>query len=434
MRTRSRQSVLAAVCAVTVLASACDLNPRTATLPGGVATGSDGYTVTARFTDVDNLVDNAEVLYRDVRIGTVRSIDADPATWQAKVRLSLEKKLRLPSNVTATIGQKSLLGAEYVQIDDPAAPAATSLADGDAIPIARTAQYPATEDVLAATSMLLNYGGLSQINTITTQLNAALRGRTGVARDLITQLSTFVGRLNDQRGNLVDAIDRLNDLGAQLADNRDTVAKALTQITPAVATLNSDRSDLTTALAALDKLSTVATGVIARNKQGLATDLALLRPAVTKLAEAGSAVPRSLPLLATFPFPVSTIDRAVRGDYMNVYVTLDLTTPTVSRDFGLDAKDSSLAENSATLQEILNTVLGSGNPLTIPLRNLPAAKSSPAPTKPGAAGPGGTTATPPAGSSSTSPAPAPSSGAGSGGSSGGCNGLASLLGRLTGGC
>ncbi len=70
-----------ALCAVVVLAaatlSACNLDPRTATLPGGTAIGGDGYTVTAMFTGADNLVPNSEVQYQNVRIGTVRSITLD---------------------------------------------------------------------------------------------------------------------------------------------------------------------------------------------------------------------------------------------------------------------------------------------------------------------------------------------------------------------
>lgn len=54
-----------------ILATGCSLQPNENTLPGQVATGSDGYTVTVRFESVENLVPNSQVLLDDVVIGTV---------------------------------------------------------------------------------------------------------------------------------------------------------------------------------------------------------------------------------------------------------------------------------------------------------------------------------------------------------------------------
>ncbi len=111
------------------------------------------------------------------------------------------------------------------------------------------------------------------------------------------------------------------------------MAHALTHITPAVSTLNRDKARLTTALAAMNRLGVVATKVINADRTGLATNLALLRPALTKLAEAGKAIPDSLPLLVSFPFPITTLFKAVKGDYMNLFETLDISVSSIRRDF-----------------------------------------------------------------------------------------------------
>jgi phospholipid/cholesterol/gamma-HCH transport system substrate-binding protein len=324
---------LAALLAVAVGMAGCDVNPRTATLPGGVGTGDSGYEVTAVFPTADNLVDNSEVQYHDVRVGTVTAIELDHTTWHARVTMSIENNVSVPANVEAEIGQKSLLGAEYVQLRDPAATPVGKLADHPTIPLNRTNHYPETEEVLTAVSLLLNNGGLSQLRTITTELDKALSGREHTARRVLGRLTTFVGRLNDQKSTLIDATDTLNRLAGELADNRDTIAAALTHITPAVATLRQDRPRITKALVALGRLGRVASRVLNDNRSALQANLSLLRPVLTKLATAGKAIPDSLPLFVSFPFPVTTLFKAVKGDYMNLFETLDLSLDSVKRDF-----------------------------------------------------------------------------------------------------
>jgi phospholipid/cholesterol/gamma-HCH transport system substrate-binding protein len=340
--------------------TACNLDPRTATLPGGVATGDDGYTVTATFASADNLVPNSEVQYQNVRIGTVTSISLNHATWQATVKLRLLKSTDLPADAEASVGQKSLLGAELVQITTPTRSLTSArLSDDPVIPLSRTGEYPETEDVLSAVSLLLNDGGLAQIKTITSEVNKALSGRTGTARDLLVQLSRFIGSLNEQKQQLIQATEALNRLAGELADNRDTVANALTHITPAVTTLNKQRPQLTTALAAMSHLGVVATQVIAASRNGLETNLALLRPTLTKLAEAGSNIPESLPLFVSFPFPITTLFKAVKGDYMNLFETLDLSVSSIKRDF--------LQQIPVVGSSQDDTVREANNPLTAPL-------------------------------------------------------------------
>ncbi len=370
--TRHRRVLGAVVAAASLTLSACNLDPRTATLPGGVATGDDGYSVTAVFAGADNLVPNSEVQYQNVRIGTVRSIDLDHSTWHALVHISLLKSVSLPSNVEVSIGQKSLLGAEFVQISTPN-DARGKLASNSMIPIGQTQQYPQTEDVLAAVSLLLNNGGLAQLHTITTEVNKALDGRVGTARDLLHRLSGFVGGLNQQKQELLDATASLNRLAGELATHRDIVARALTHITPAVALLNHDKTKLTTALGALDRLGKVATTILNRDKAPLATDLALVKPLLAKLAEAGTAIPKSLPLLVSFPFPITTLFKAVKGDYMNLFELLDLSVSSIRRDF--------LAQLPLVGQPTRDTVIQARNPLTAPLGTKQSTKNGgPAPT------------------------------------------------------
>ena len=98
------------------------------------------------------------------------------------------------------IKQTSLLGEKYVALEQPMdTPAAPTLKNGDIIPISRTGSAPEVEEVLGALSLLLNGGGLQQIQIITTELNKALQGNESAVRDLLSQLNTFVGTLDRRR-------------------------------------------------------------------------------------------------------------------------------------------------------------------------------------------------------------------------------------------
>lgn len=374
--TRTARQRLAAAVAGVLLLSGCNLDPQTATLPGGAGTGSGDYTITAEFASSDNLVANSEVQYNNVRVGTVLSVKLDRGTWHSRVRLGLDHTVPLPANVTAAIGQKSLLGAEYVQLDAPAKPVGR-LGNSEFVPISRTSRYPATEEVLSAVSLLLNDGGLAQLKTITGEIDAALSGREGTARSVLNRLTVFVTRLDEQKQQIIGATESLNRLATQLADNRDTVARALTHITPAVTTLNRDRTRLTAALKSLDRLSVVATKALDDNRTGLATNLAQLRPTLTKLVEAGRALPDSLPIFVSFPFPITTLDKAVKGDYMNLFVTADLSLDSIQKNF--------LAQLPIIGQLPLQTITQDKNALTAPVDSgSPAPKATTQPTSPAA--------------------------------------------------
>ena len=66
--------------------------------------------------------------------------------------------------------------------------------------------------MLGALSLILNGGGVAQLKTITQELNRALEGREDSARSVLRQLRVFMGELDDNKGEIIDAIEALNRL------------------------------------------------------------------------------------------------------------------------------------------------------------------------------------------------------------------------------
>jgi phospholipid/cholesterol/gamma-HCH transport system substrate-binding protein len=293
-------------------------------LPGTEGSGPGSYTIQAQMPDVDNIEQNSRVRVGDVTVGNVTKIERQG--WHALVTMIINGDVNLPANATATVGQTSLLGSLHVELAPPtnAAPAG-KLRDGSMIPLSSGAMYPSTEQTLASVSLLLNGGGIGQIQDITRSLSTAFIGREDDLRSLIQQLDKFVTYVNGQTDDIVGATESLNNLVGQFAEQKPVVDKALKTIPDALSVLKDERNNLADALDQLGKFSALAADSVNQTKENLVKELKDLGPVLESLANAGPALTRSLSYFTTFPYPKETITKWFRGDYANLTAVVDLT-------------------------------------------------------------------------------------------------------------
>jgi phospholipid/cholesterol/gamma-HCH transport system substrate-binding protein len=291
-------------------------------LPGGAPKGGPVIHVTAEFADVLDLVPQSSVKVDQVTVGSVEKIELNG--WTARVTMKLPKDLKLPDNSVAQLKQTSLLGEKYIALSAPEAAAPEGhLGDGDNIPLDRTGRNPAVEEVLSAMSLLLNGGGVAQLKTIETELNKAMNGNEVQIRDVIKQLDTFVGGLDEQKSEIVRAIDNIDKLSAKLAAQKDDLAAAIEALPKGLKILADQRQQLVQMLQALSRLGAVGTDVIKASKDDTKANLEALQPILAQLTKAGDDLPKSLQLLLTYPFSDGTLG-AMKGDYTNMSADLDL--------------------------------------------------------------------------------------------------------------
>lgn len=331
----TRRILAAVLSATTVIVSACGFNgAQDLPLPGGADLGTHPYRVTAQFADALDLVPQAGVKVNDVPVGRVSQIQLAPDGWTAEVTMEINGNVHLPGNALAQLQQSSLLGEKYVQLAAPGDGRGTGrLADGAHIPISRTNRNPQVEEVLGALSMLLNGGGIGQIQNITREVNAALSGRETDFRELLANVERATRELDAQKGDITHAIDGLNKLSASLAGQQDTIANTLDHLGPGLEVINQQRGQLVTMLQSLDRLSAVSVDTIHRGKQDMVASLRALSPTLQKLGEAGNDLPKSLEILATFPFTDYSLN-AIKGDYANADIKLDLDLSSVLNNLG----------------------------------------------------------------------------------------------------
>ncbi|MDX8036287.1 MCE family protein [Lentzea sp. BCCO 10_0856] len=301
-------------------------------LPGGADVGDHPYRVKAQFEDVLDLVPQAGVKVNDVPVGRVEKIDLGSDGWTAEVTMLVNGDVQLPANAFAKLRQSALLGEKFVELGKPK-DATGKLADNAVIPLNKTNRNPEVEEVFGALSMLLNGGGVAQLQNITKELNAALEGNETEIRSLLGNLNTFVGELDKHKAEIVRALDSINRLAGTLAQQREKIAVALTDLEPGLKVLAEQRTQLVTLLKSLDNLSDVATDTVNKSRDDIVADLKALQPTLTKLAESGQNLPKSLELLLTYPFPDEAVD-GIKGDYTNAFIDLDLNLGTVLDNLG----------------------------------------------------------------------------------------------------
>lgn len=335
---RKGRSVCAVLLSLLTLTTACTFQGVSSLpLPGAVGrgAGSDVYTVELR--NVGTLESNAAVMIDDVVVGSVGAMRVRDR--HAEVSVSVRSNTVVPANAMATIGQTSLLGSLHLALDPPIGQAASGrLKPGSTIPLANSASYPSTEQTLAALSAVLTTGGLGQVGDVIHNLNAALTGRQPQIRDLLVRLNDLVGLLDEQRQDVLATLEQMNRVASIFAEQRDVIGRALKTLPGALDVLLAERAQFTTALEKLRIFSDGATHLVNSTQADLVANLQNLEPSLRALADVGPDLPSALAFATVFPLGQNTIDRAVRGDYLNLFVTADLTVNRLKRSLLLGTR------------------------------------------------------------------------------------------------
>ena len=337
MTARRTLLAAAAVC-LALTASGCAFDGlNSLPLPGAVGRGADATTYHVEIANVSTLESNSPVMIDDVVVGSVGTMRV--RDWHADVEISVKPGVVVPANAVASVGQTSLLGSMHLALDPPPGEAPRGrLAPGATLGLNKSSTYPSTEQTLSALSVVINGGGVGQIGDIVSELNKALDGRQPQIKDLLTRLNDFVGVLATQRDSINATVTSLNRLADTFAGQRDVLTKALNRIPPALDVLVAERPRLTAALQKLGDFSTLASGLINDTQADLVRNLRNLEPTLKALADVGPELNEAIAYFTALPYGQATIDRAIRGDYLNQYIIFDFTVPRLKKTLFLGTR------------------------------------------------------------------------------------------------
>ena len=172
---------------------------------------------------------------------------------------------------------------------------------------------------------------MAQLKLITQELNKALTGREDAARSVLTQIDTFTGSLDDNKEDIVDAIEALDRLSRATRAQQDDINSALDELPSALTSIDGQRADLVKMLQALNELGDVGVRVIEASKEATIDSITQLQPVLTELANSGDAFVKAFHVFLTYPFVDEVVGRDPQvarnlhmGDYTNLSITLDI--------------------------------------------------------------------------------------------------------------
>ena len=324
-RFRRLAAAVALSTAVGVAATGCGLNPQALPLPGGVDTGDDARTYKIEFADILDLVPQSVVKMDGTPVGKITKIEVPDGSWNALVHVRVQNDVDLSDQARAAVQQTNLLGEKFVSLTEPENSQSAPRQNPDQpIGVDRTRTTTDIEQLLGALSLLLNGGGINQLEPILDSVNTALGDEnTSQTRQLLKNADTLVEGLNDQRDNILRAIDGVNTLSERANAQTDQIERILNELPAGVAVLEEQRPQFVDLLTKLDELGDVGTDILGKAHKQIINDLKALRPILTELAKSADDAVTAMPLMLTHPFPDDLLP-AVHGDSTNLFMTLDL--------------------------------------------------------------------------------------------------------------
>lgn len=346
-------------------------------LPGTEGGGPGSFEIQAQMSDVTNLQQNARVRVADVTVGTVTNIERQG--WHALVTMRLNGDVNMPANSTVRLGLTSLLGTLHVELGQPKdGRPLGKLHQGSTIGLENNKNFPSVEQTLSAVSMVLNGGGIGNVQDITEAFSTAFHGRAEDLRSLIQQLDKFTAYVQEQTPDIIAASESLNRVVGKIAESQPVLDKAIDTIPQALAVVNGERENLVQAADKLSKFSALTVDAVGRSKASLVKELHELGPTLESLANAGPALTRALSFIPTVPFPSDTIEKWQRGDYANLTAVVDLTLSRIDQAFFVGTRwECDLTELELQWGRTIGQFpspctaggpFNPGNPLTIPYR------------------------------------------------------------------
>jgi phospholipid/cholesterol/gamma-HCH transport system substrate-binding protein len=299
-----------------LLATGCGPGLKDVPLPG---TGVSGETITVRadFAEALNLAEGATVKVNGVDSGKVQKVDVEDFHAEAEMLVRTDAELR--EGATARLRYTTPLGELFVDITNP--PEGPALDDGDVLALADTSTAPTVEDALAQASLLVNGGGLEQLQTVTDELNTAIGGREDTVRALLDEAETFLTQANATTADIDRALRSLSSVAQTLRAREEIINRAVREIRPAAEVLRRNTPGLTRLLAEIEDFSGAANDTVRATRDQLLTMIRQAEPVLAEFVRNQGRYAQSLEGLVKAG---DVVDEIVPGDYVSLLLAAHL--------------------------------------------------------------------------------------------------------------
>ncbi len=278
---------------------------------------SDERELAVLFDDALNLSVGAPVKVAGVTVGRVTQVGIQD--YRARVDLAFEDDTALPEDSRFRLRYTTALGEMYVEVTP--GEAERTLADGALVDGPNATTAVTVEDTLASTSLLVNGGGLGQLQTVVDELGTALDGRVGATKSLLHETDAFFEEALRSTKEIDRVLISLADAAEVLDRREDTVNAALEDLRPAAQTLADNTDDLVRLLRRADRMSVTADRLVRRTRDDLLSVVDQLAPVLEEVLSIQDVLVPGLDKLVEFG---KRVDHGSPGDYLNLKFLLHL--------------------------------------------------------------------------------------------------------------
>ncbi len=209
--------------------------------------GASGYTVKMDLPQAGGIFSNAEITYRGVPVGRVGDMRLTQKGIQVDLEISTSRNI--PSNVTAVVANRSVIGEQYVDLR-PHTKGGPYLSNGSLIAEQNTATPPLVQNLLRSSDDLARSVPIASLQTVVNEIYSATQGvGPGLGRlitsnrqffstasdslpqtiDLINTSKTVLATQNSQSDAIMTFSNNLALIGQQLRDSNGDIDKVLTR-------------------------------------------------------------------------------------------------------------------------------------------------------------------------------------------------------------
>jgi phospholipid/cholesterol/gamma-HCH transport system substrate-binding protein len=222
--------------------------------------GSNDIMVSAKFSDIADLVPSAPVMMNDVKVGEVKSISL--AGTQALVTMAVDPQANVPQGVIARVRRTSLLGERVVdlQIPDGLSADAPPLRTGTTI--RETVVRPDLEDLVTEGNAVLAPITGSEIATLVNEGYKGFGKSGNELGNLLDNYAAIVHAYSTRTGEIRSVIESLNQLNTTVASHASAHAAALRNTQRALDVLRNQSVRLQKAIKALNRLAVGGRGIL----------------------------------------------------------------------------------------------------------------------------------------------------------------------------
>lgn len=242
----------------------------TAVLAVSIANTNVGDTISysAKFTDVTSLNPGDDVRIRGVRVGQVDELSVVDQNL-ALVRFSVDKAQPLPEDVTATIKYRNMVGQRYIALDRGEKLSADLLPADAQIPLGRT--HPALDltDLFNGFKPLFQALSPKDVNDLSGEIVQVLQGEGGTVDSLLMHTGSLTSTLADRDQVIGQVIDNLNSVLGNINNQGNALSTLVMTLQQLVSGLAGDRTAIGDAIQGMADLTDATAGLIEQARQPL---------------------------------------------------------------------------------------------------------------------------------------------------------------------